>query len=534
MHTRPSPFVRIVPSIVAAAVSASAFSGDFCFTATPYEVQHYPSCVEYGDFNGDGSLDLVVANHEVGQDTVSLLLNNGDGTFGAAVHYPVPGRPYWLGVGDVDGDGDADLVVSNFYGHSVAVLLNDGSGTLGLPTEYFVGFFPTILALAHLDADSDLDIAVAVSADATAAILLGNGDGTFARAVAYPVSLNPYGITAADFDGDGALDLAVANYDDASPLVSLLKNNGDGTFVDQGALVVADAPVGIASGDLDGSGLADLVVTVYGATAQADQLAVYLNDGAGGFGAAVPYTVSSGPYWVDLADLDGDSDIDIVTAATGAASDGMLAVLLGDGAGAFGTTQFYEGGSAPGCIAAGDLDGNSSPELVSVSYGDHFVFVLFNQYPAITANPVDQSVAPGDLVQFRVAASGAGPFTYQWRRDGVDLTDDGRVTGAGTDTLSIDPVVESDAGVYDAIVTNDCGSLPSAAAQLLILARPCPIDPDIDGGGGVNGADLALLLGNWGACRPADAKGACCTGDLNGDGEVGGADLAILLGSWGS
>ncbi|MCA9286656.1 MAG: VCBS repeat-containing protein, partial [Phycisphaerales bacterium] len=267
MTTRPSafpirrPFLPLAIAVAPLVASSPAGANDFCFFATPYEVQNSPSCVVQADFNGDSRLDLVVANHEVGQDTISVLINNGDGTFAAAVNYPVLGRPYWLGTGDLDGDLDADVVVSNYFGHTVSVLLNDGSGALGAATDYPVGFFPTILALARLDGDDSLDIAVASAADATVAVLLNNGDGTYLPPAFHPVGINPYGVTADDFDGDGFVDLAVANYDPAIPSISVLHNIGDGTFADQVLVPVADAPVGIASADLDGDGRPELVVT---------------------------------------------------------------------------------------------------------------------------------------------------------------------------------------------------------------------------------------------------------------------------------
>ena len=150
---------------------------------------------------------MVVANHQVGEETISVLLNNGDGTFAPAGHYTVIGRPYWTAVGDVDGDSDPDVVVSDYFGHTVAVLLNDGAGTLSGPTYYSVGILPTILTLALIDGDAYLDIVVANSADATVSVLINNGDGTFARPATYPVSFNPYGVVARDFDNGCQEDL---------------------------------------------------------------------------------------------------------------------------------------------------------------------------------------------------------------------------------------------------------------------------------------------------------------------------------------
>lgn len=517
-------------TLAALVASHPASAQEFCFDVTPYEVDHSPSCVVQGDLDGDGSRDLVVANHEVGEETISVLFNNGDGTFATAIPYTVAGRPYWVGLGDLDGDLDLDVVVSGFFGHTVSILLNDGFGGLGVPTDVFVGFFPTILTLADFDGDLDLDVACAVSADATVAILLNDGDGSFARPVHYPVSFNPYGVVAADFDGDLALDLAVANYDDGTPLVSLLRNNGDGTFTSMGGVPVSDAPVGIASADLDANGTADLAVTIYGAGAENDRLEVFMGDGAGGFTGPTTYTVGTGPYWIDLADLNDDGLEDVVSANTGVASDGTVTIMYNFG-GWFGAAYDYYGGAAPGCVSVGDLDGDGQPELVTTSYGEYSIFVLFNDLPAVASDPLSLTVNEGDAAQFGVTVAGSWRLSFQWRHDGIDLVDDANVGGATTDTLTILAATAADAGSYDVVIWSECGALTSAPAELVVKSG-CIASPDIDGDGHVNGADLTALLGAWGSCPPPSASGDCCAADVNADGFVNGADITELLGSW--
>jgi hypothetical protein len=510
--------------------AAPATAGDFCFQTTPYEVQQSPSHVMAGDLNGDGAADLVAANHDIDEDTISVLLNNGDGTFAGAMHYTVAGRPYWLGVNDLDGDLDVDVMVSNFYGHNLAVLLNDGTGALEAPVYYPTGFFPTFAILAHLDRDGDLDIAVNNSADSTLSVLMNNGDGTFAEQVTYGVGVNPYGVTAGDFNGDAINDLAVANYDVDADAISVLMNNGDGTFAPQVPYPVNDGPVGIANADLNADSYPDLVVAETGNLVMNNTVSVLFNDGFGGFGPAIPHVVGVGPYSVALDDLNGDSYPDIISANEGSGgSAGDISVLLNNGDGTFSAAQSYFGGNAPLAVAVSDLDGNTTPELAVAAYGDLNVFVLFNQYPAITQDPAGQQVSEGGSAIFTVGVSGPGPFSFQWRLNGVDLADGGSISGAGTDTLTISPVTGTELGLYDVIVTNECGSLVSAAAELT-LASSCRPNPDINGSGSVDGADLGLLLAAWGSCSPE--PGECCIADLNADNEVDGADLGILLSSW--
>lgn len=150
--------------------------------------------------------------------------------------------------------------------------------------------------------------------------------------------------------------------------------------------------------------------------------------------------------------------------------------------------------------------------------------------PWIVDQPDDVVAAAGEAVAFSVALFGAFPGeqgvpesapTFQWRRDGLEIADDSRTTGAKTSTLLLAEVTALDSGVYDVVVSNDCGESKSVAASLLIT---CLGDADISGA--IDAADLGLLLNAWGS---DDAML-----DLDGDGEVDVDDLALLLGAWGA
>jgi hypothetical protein len=164
-----------------------------------------------GDFNGDGKLDLAVANS--GSTNVSVLLGNGDGTFKTAVNYGAGTLPWSVAVGDFNGDGWPDLVVASFGSNNVSVLLNnaDGTGTFQTAVPYGAGTNPTAVAVADLNGDGTLDLAVADNGGGVS-VLLGNGDGTFQTAVNYGAGSYPHGVAVGDFTGDGRMDLAVANF----------------------------------------------------------------------------------------------------------------------------------------------------------------------------------------------------------------------------------------------------------------------------------------------------------------------------------
>jgi hypothetical protein len=175
-----------------------------------------------GDFNGDGILDLAVAN--LFSDTVSVLVGKGDGTFEAAVDYHVGVAPGWVSVGDFNGDGILDLAVANFgsslvgaYPGTVSVLLGKGDGTFQAAQNYNGGTSPAFVAVGDFNRDGNLDLIVVDQGNpsgqgSSIAVWLGNGDGTFQTPVNHAAGAYPFSMAVADLNGDGIPDLAVANY----------------------------------------------------------------------------------------------------------------------------------------------------------------------------------------------------------------------------------------------------------------------------------------------------------------------------------
>jgi uncharacterized protein (UPF0548 family) len=226
--------------------------------------------IAVADVNGDGKLDLVVANAcastvdcsngVVGAGVIGVLFGNGDGTFQPAVSYSSGGYDALsIAVADVNGDGKPDLLVanecasSNCNNGSVAVLLGNGDGTFQPAVSYSSGGYGALsIAVADVNGDGKPDVVAANNGGVGA--LLGNGDGTFQAALfTYTLALGGTQIALADFDGDGHLDIAIGNGN------AFLLGNGDGTFkaeMDLGA----GGSGGTAVGDFNGDGKPDLVV----------------------------------------------------------------------------------------------------------------------------------------------------------------------------------------------------------------------------------------------------------------------------------
>ena len=189
-----------------------------------FRAGHFPVSVALGDVNRDGRPDLAVAN--VGDDTVSVLLGNGDGTFQAAVSFATGSSPTSVALGDVNRDGRPDLAVANGGDDTVRVRLGNGDGTFRAAMSFATGSRPTSVAFGDVNRDGRPDLAVANALSDTVSVLLGNGNGTFRAAVSFATGSSPTSVALGDVNRDGRPDLAVANGGGGD--VSVLLNRGDG------------------------------------------------------------------------------------------------------------------------------------------------------------------------------------------------------------------------------------------------------------------------------------------------------------------
>ena len=224
-----------------------------------------------GDFNGDGKPDLAVLISQAGaglSDSVLTLLGNGDGTFTAGDTYPVGPWAQSVAVGDFNGDGKLDLIVadagtngSHHQDGNISLLAGKGDGTFAAPLvmgiRIAINTGPYSLMAADFNGDGKLDLAVTVSrATGGLVTMLGRGDGTFQPPTYYAVdAANVY---AADLNGDGIPDLVVS----ADSGLRYLLGNGDGSFAppvqfsSDGFTLYAESPLALA--DFNGDGKLDI------------------------------------------------------------------------------------------------------------------------------------------------------------------------------------------------------------------------------------------------------------------------------------
>jgi uncharacterized protein (DUF2141 family) len=348
------------------------------FSIANYPTGINPISVAVGDLNGDGQLDLVTAN--VGGDpfgnptpagTISVLLGSGGGTFSAATPYPTGSvLAFSVAIGDLNGDGKLDLAVAN-YGDptsgspagTISIFLGEGGGTFSAATQYstLTGFSGAqSVAIGDLNGDGKLDLAVA-DASGKVPILLGNGDGTFNVQTPLTFSgLNNNGsIAIADLNGDGRLDLALTNFgtdlgSGAGTTVSVLLGQVGGGFSNR-TLTTGTNPSSVAIGDLNGDGRLDLAV----ANAGSNTVSVLLGNGDGSF-QQTQYATGTNPESVAIGDLNGDGRLDLAIANF---DSNTVSVLLGSVGGGFQAQTQYPTGTNPASVAIRDLNGDGRLDL---------------------------------------------------------------------------------------------------------------------------------------------------------------------------
>jgi hypothetical protein len=401
------------------ATSATQFATGVPYTTSDNATDSCSSGV--GDMTGDGKPEIINVNCNDG--TVTVFVNNGDGTFQTGVYYAsaiAPSTqsipyivPAAVTVADVNGDGNGDLVVSNYFSGDVTVLLGNGDGTVQVPViGYATAGYPNSAAIvADFNGDKLPDILLTDNMYSFS-YMKGYGDGTFSAGVDYysPTTDNgnPYAwdVATGDFNGDGFPDVVIGNWccdaavgitvylsrgdgslqpginygtdgyfafvavadfnkdgkldiaamDNSTGLVQIFNGVGDGTFTTGPTMVTGDTDSRtIVAVDLNGDGYPDVAVANNGGS----NVGVILNDGTGALLAPVNYALSKPATDIALADLNADGKLDLIALQ----QCGCVAVMLGNGDGTFGAESDVSVGNSPFQLAVGDLNGDGKLDL---------------------------------------------------------------------------------------------------------------------------------------------------------------------------
>ena len=311
------------------------------------------------DLNGDGKLDVAVADENCcAVNSLTVLLGNGDGTF-QSPRASVPGIASDVAAGDLNRDGKIDLVLAGEFGGVVKVLLGNGNGTFQAPMIYPTPDSALTVALVDLNGDGHLDIAVGGSAGTD--ILLGNGDGTFGPATAYGVGTRF--VAFGDFNRDLIMD-AVAG---GSSFVSVALGKPDGSFVAAREYSVGTLLRHLVSGDFNGDGIADVVVT---RQPPSNTMIILLGDGHGGLTPGAAFSNITQAF-LATGDFNGDSKLDVSASGDGA----DVFIYLGNGDGTF-QPPMQTSISDPNFQATGDFNGDGKLDLVTSNTFSRKVSVL--------------------------------------------------------------------------------------------------------------------------------------------------------------
>jgi FG-GAP-like repeat/PASTA domain len=279
-----------------------------------------------GDLTGDGKPDVATGN--LGAKSVSVLVNSGRGTLEPPVNYSLDREPWDIAIADLNGDGKLDIATGN--PNTVSVLLNTGDGTFATH-EYPAGRGTWAFALGDLSGDGRPDIATANNGRSSISVLVNRGDGSFGTAVEYQTDPGPRTITIGDVNRDHKADVVTGNGSsdpsgdtDWIDSISVLLGKGDGAlrpnrhYRPRSRYSLSSRQfITVRIGDVNGDRKPDLVTAN---TGDAWSMSVFVNGGRGTFRHVFDYgrrdytseDVGLGSEVVALGDLNNDRKLDVV------------------------------------------------------------------------------------------------------------------------------------------------------------------------------------------------------------------------------
>jgi hypothetical protein len=422
-------------SFTAAATGYGLFTSESAISVTP---GNYVRNIVTGDFNGNGHIDF--ATISTGANTLSVVFNNGDGSFAPPVNMATLSPTMGIVSADFNGDGLPDLAVSNNFDYSLSIFMNQGNGNFADRVDYSTPSFlyASEMVVADMDGDGRLDI---VQLDATGFFLFtfpGVGDGTFEAATLYSITQLTQGgsLAVGDYNRDWRPDIVVTDF--ANNNIRLYENDGAGSFLTGGSFPVGTGPASLALVSLEGNGFVDAAVANTGA----NTLTIRREDLGFAFFESGNFSTGNYPISVHGGDLDGDGDLDLLVANNAGSSVSFVRNRLTDSfPPSFFQNNEYALASNPNQAVLADMNGDGRLDILTAN-NNGTVSILYNYAgPSIVTTSPQAIGSYDDLeIEFSVDNMNAATMTTA----NVQVKDAGNATIASSfsysgNTLTISP-----------------------------------------------------------------------------------------------
>jgi hypothetical protein len=333
-----------------------------------------PRTVDIGDIDGDGDFDLVYGRDVVGgagTRELVVLLGDGRGAFGGSTTIAAGDEPVHRLV-DLDADGRADLLSIDRRSGEAVIRYAEGRAAFAEPRRIAIGPDAREVLAADMDGDGDADLVTADGSRRTVSVIRLDGRSGETPITSFATPGSADRIAVADEDGDGELDVAVGLSDPAS--IAVLWGSGDGRLTSSTTVAEGIAAGDLVAGDVDGDGDDDLVASHH----DPDGVRIFAANPAGPFwdvkDVPTPGGEADGPRDVEIADVDGDGIGDIVLVAAGDRSD--VVVWTADGRGGMRPPVTFPVGSGPSELEVRDLDGDGRQDIVVANAADQTIAIL--------------------------------------------------------------------------------------------------------------------------------------------------------------
>ncbi len=492
-----------------------SFSGSTIFTSKKDFISGIdPSNLQIGDLDGDGKLDIVTANRE--SNTISIFRNIYDVSktikFDDKRDLYTGNYPSAVGIGDLDGDGRLDLAVANFSDHTISTFHNastNGNIVYNQKTNFTTGRLPSSLYIGDINGDGKSDIVTTNINDKTISIFLNTtsqsnsnsiekfktlnfkneiertintniGHINFAPKVDITLGNEPSQVKLADLNNDGKVEIIVSNF--ISNSISVLINETTDkniSFSQIDDIATGLSPLSISVGDLDQDGKTDLSASLIGGT-----VTVFRNNSSGNslsfeskfdikIGEFLSYSSS-----INTSDINGDKKPDLAVANAGS---NLVTLLINNsqpGYISFEEKVEYNSIENPFSVAIADLNGDLKPDLAFANADNNFLSIIKQTcVPAVSIAITNGiNICDGATVMFTSSSENGGPGPmYQWKKNGVNLE------GENKSTLAISTLKNDDEITLEMIsnIATSCSEIANVFSQpIRVIVKP-PLVPKV-------------------------------------------------------